>query len=356
MSSSTPMSWPIAGVRALLASLALMLTPAAAHAHTSLKRTEPARDARLAVAPMRIALWFTARPQVPFSRLTLIGPGGEVTLGAVAADSGNGLHATISAPLGPGIYTVRWQTASADGHTIDGEFSFIVTDAADTASARTPSTTAPTPAPAQHAVPESVHRTHEEYRTARWLEFVALLTVLGALGFRHGVLPPLAARGVPTSDAADRARRLGLSVLLVYVLAAITRAYNESVAVHGASEALDPQQLVPMLTATIWGFGWLAGVIGAAVVAAGWALSRRQIAIGTPLALTGALGMAFAPALSGHSASSEHFVASVVLDVVHVAAAGLWIGGLLMVLFAGIPAMRRLQGTNTDAAVSALVN
>ncbi len=78
--------------------------------------------------------------------------------------------------------------------------------------------------------------------------------------------------------------------------------------------------------------------------------------MGTPLALTGALGLVLSPALSGHAAASRHFVVSVVLDVVHVTAAGLWIGGLLMVLLAGIPAMRRIENGNRDAAVSALVN
>jgi putative copper export protein len=42
--------------------------------------------------------------------------------------------------------------------------------------------------------------------------------------------------------------------------------------------------------------------------------------------------------------------------MLHVAAAGVWLGGLLMVLFAGIPAMLRLTEGNRQAAVSALVN
>lgn len=191
---------------------------------------------------------------------------------------------------------------------------------------------------------------------ARWIEFATLLTVLGALGFRHGVLPPLALRGVPTADAGDRARRLGLGALVLYALAIMARVYSQSVTVHGPNHALDVNLVLPMLTGTLWGAGWLLGAGGAALLAVGWVLSRSRVAVGTPLALTGALGMGFSPALTGHAASSTHFVASVVLDVTHVMAAGLWLGGLLMVLFAGIPAMRRLNGGGTDAAVSALVS
>jgi len=347
---------PTALTRRLSGALALLILPSLASAHTSLRRSEPAKGSRLAVAPTRIALWFTARPQLAFSKIRLIGPGGEVVLDRLVADTGNGVHADLKSTLAPGGYVVEWQTASADGHPIRGEFAFTIASADTTAIA----------APAQ--VPDSQMRAegmgqdsatgagYSEYRTARWLEFVALLTVLGALGFRHGVLPPLAARGVPTADAADRARRLGLSVLVLYAAAALVRGYTESAAVHGAARALDASELVPMLTGTTWGIGWLFGLVGAALVALGWVASKRNIAIGTPLALTGALGMVLSPALSGHAAASRHFMFSIVLDVLHVAGAGVWLGGLLMVMMAGIPAMRRLPDGNKDAAVSALVN
>jgi copper transport protein len=330
--------------------LALLLLPSLASAHTGLRRSEPGRGSRLSVPPARIALWFTARPQVAFSKIRLIGPSGEIVLDRIVADTGNGLHANIQRTLDPGEYTVQWQTASADGHPIRGEFVFTVVSGSDTAA------TSP-PMHESHEPPQpEAHADRSEYRTARWFEFVALLTVLGVLGFRHGVLPPLAARGVPTSDAADRARRLGQSVLGLYLLAAAVRLYTESVAVHGTEHALDTRELLPMVSSTLWGFGWLLGAVGAVLLLVGWAASKRSVTIGTPLALTGAMGMVLSPALSGHAAASRHFVLSVTLDVLHVAAAGVWIGGLLIVLFAGVPAMLRLSDGNRDAAVSALVN
>lgn len=352
----------IAGARRWLTALALLLLfPRSAEAHTSLRRSEPAKGARLTAAPTRIRLWFTARPQLAFSRLTLRGPGGAVSLGPLAADSGDAFHADIIGTLPPGEYTVQWQTASADGHAARGDFRFLVLARADSTMASVPPPVirerdSMNAAEHAHTAPESAHEEHGEYHTARWVEFVALLTVLGVLGFRHGVLPPLAVRGVPTSDAGERARRLGMNVLVLYVAAALARAYNESVAVHGDALALRKDLVVPMLTTTVWGMGWLFGVVGAVLLAFGWILSRRRVALGTPLALSGALGMIFSPALSGHAAASTHFVLSVMLDVLHVAAAGLWIGGLLMVLIAGIPAMRRLENGNPQAAVSALVN
>lgn len=326
--------------------------------HLALERSEPSDQSRLSVSPGRISLWFTAKPQLAFSRVTLSGARGSVVLDTIVADTGNALHAAIPGPLAAGDYRVAWQTASADGHPIRGRFAFTVL-------ASSPGPVAPTidgarrdagdvhAAHAAHAV--APRSDHTDYRSARWVEFVALITILGALGFRHGVLPPLAARGVPTADAADRARRLGQGALFLYALAAIVRLFAESVALNGRAQALAPDALLTLLTRTSWGMGWMTGIVGALLLSAGWAISSR-VTMGTPLALTGALGLAASPALTGHAASSSWFITSVTLDMLHVLAAGVWIGGLLMVLLSGIPAMRRLGDGNTDAAVSALVN
>ena len=323
--------------------------------HLALRRSEPSDLSRLSQSPGRISLWFTARPQLAFSRVAVHGTSGSITLDTIVADTGNALHAVIPRPLVAGDYRVTWQTASADGHPIRGEFAFTVLA----------SSLDPVGPPTDSSRPDTVgahagHRVsqddHADYRSARWVEFVALITILGALGFRHGVLPPLAARNVPTADAADRARRLGQGALFLYGLAAIVRLFAESVALNGRAQALAPDALLDLLTRTSWGMGWMTGIVGALLLLAGWSISKRGVTMGTPLALTGALGLAASPALTGHAASSDWFIAAVTLDMLHVLAAGVWIGGLLMVLLAGVPAMRRLTDGNPDAAVSALVN
>ncbi len=339
-----------------LALLALLLLPvtAGARLHLALRRSEPAKDSQVSVAPMRISLWFTARPTMAFSRVRLAGPSGDIPLDTIVADTGNALHAAIPRPIGPGPYRVYWQVASADGHPIRGDFAFTVAGVV----VASPPIPPDTPAAVQRAAtePQVGELTGARSKAARWVEFVALLGVLGVLGFRHGVLPPLAARGVPTSDAADRARRIGMAALALYALAVVVRLYSESAALNGADAATDPDLIARLLTGTTWGVGWLAGAIGALIVFVGWLLTGRGLAIGSPLALTGALGMVLAPALSGHAASNGPFIVSLTLDMLHVTAAGVWIGGLLIVMVAGIPAMLRLTDGNRDAAVSALVN
>lgn len=341
----------------MAAVIALTFAPSlrpAAMPHTGLKRSEPSKDSRLNESPRRISLWFTAKPQLAFTRISLEGPAGRIALDTIVADTGNALHAHVPRLLSAGTYTVHWQTASADGHPIRGDFAFTIVGGTAVDTAVRPPPSAPEPESHQHEEPaaQPAPQMASEYKSARWFEFAALLTILGVLGFRHAVLPPLAVRGVMTSDAADRARRLGRVALVVYIVAAIVRLVAETLAMHGPDNF--GESVGPMLTQTTWGIGWILGALGVVLLFVGWSLPRRLAAIiGVPLALTGALGIVLAPALSGHAAASRWFVPSVTLDALHVAAAGLWIGGLLIVVVVGIPAMRKLEG-NADGAVRAL--
>ena len=328
--------------------------------HPTLLRSAPANDSRLAVAPTSVSLWFSVEPQLAFSRISLSGPtpGSEIALDTIVLGRDHELRARIPVALAAGRYTVTWKTAGADGHVIRGSFGFAVLGTSVTAPAAAP---APSPSPTPPADTGGVAPSQEsvatESRVVRWFEFATLIVILGALGFRHAVLPPLAVRGVPTSDAADRARRLGRFAAPVYIAAAALRLASESRALHDSESALTSGVLVPLLTQTMWGAAWVAGVAGALLVAVAWSLPKRVAgSLGTPLALTGALGMVAGPALSGHAASSRFFVPSVTLDMVHVASAGLWIGGLLMVLTVGLPAMRRLTDGDPHAAVRAMVS
>ena len=107
-------------------SFAPSMRPVAAP-HTGLKRSDPSKGSTLATPPRRISLWFTAKPQLAFTRISLNGPTGAVTLDTIVADKDNSLHAHVPVTLRPGVYRVHWQTASADGHAIRGDFAFTTT-------------------------------------------------------------------------------------------------------------------------------------------------------------------------------------------------------------------------------------
>lgn len=234
----------------------------------------------------------------------------------------------------------------ADSHLSKGEYSYTVASAPTLVQVAQPQTLAPTtisPSPSAGA------------RFVRLWEYVGLLVVLGVIVFVHGVLPPLASRGVQTADASQAARGLGQIAAVFYLLAAAFRLALQAGTIRVA-EAAPLRGIAEIVARTSWGQSWLIGAIGALLVIVGFWLRMHKLAAGSPTALTGALAMTLSPALSGHAAAAKWFIPSVTLDALHVASIGAWLGTLAVLVIIGIPAMARVKDRNADAAVSALVN
>jgi putative copper export protein len=112
-----------------------------------------------------------------------------------------------------------------------------------------------------------------------------------------------------------------------------------------------------MLARTVWGWGWLLQLGAALAAAAAFALARRGTGAGWAAAALAALGLAFTPALAGHAAAAPRLTALAVLsDGLHVLGAGGWLGSLVVVLGAGVPAALALGPGRRGAAVAALVD
>ncbi len=95
--------------------------------HGDLVAAEPAPGAQLAESPAEIRLTFN-EPVGSASRITLMGENFEPVEGLVPqfnpAEPGQ-LYTPLPT-LTPGVYTVQWVSASADGHEISGSYSFSV--------------------------------------------------------------------------------------------------------------------------------------------------------------------------------------------------------------------------------------
>jgi methionine-rich copper-binding protein CopC len=109
------------------ASLAFALIATQAFAHAELKKATPAVGGTVASAS-EIRLEFSEGVEPKFSKVSLTGPGGTVTLGAAKTESGNQavLIVPIAKPLSAGAYKVHWQAVSVDTHHTQGTFEFTV--------------------------------------------------------------------------------------------------------------------------------------------------------------------------------------------------------------------------------------
>lgn len=103
--------------------------PAAVLFHSALLRSVPKADARLDTVPKDIRLVFSEEVVPALSRITLIAPDGDSSKLSVANDPRDirVLLGNVPPLKYGGRYTVYWQVVSADGHAMDGKFSFSIT-------------------------------------------------------------------------------------------------------------------------------------------------------------------------------------------------------------------------------------
>jgi copper transport protein len=330
----------------------VVLTPLLLHAHPQLKRSTPAAGALLPTAPAVIGLWFTEDPELSATRITLVDASGhETPLSNVRADSADhsGVIAEVPGPLSAGVYTVKWRTAAADGHATSGGFSFTVQ-----------AVTAPAggvaPAPPVPVVRDSVRRGEEAgeppeiaLRLERFFEFFALLALLGVIVFVRVVAP-----GAGLERSSEAARRYAQTMLSLLAVALLVRLYFERGVMSPDAGVISVGALRSIVFHTAWGRGWLVGALGVVTFAIGLTLARRM-AVGWSLAWLGAIGLALYPALTGHATGSNPWIVAVAVDSLHVAAAGSWVGTLLVIIAVGVPAAFRHSADEGASKVAALV-
>jgi putative copper export protein/methionine-rich copper-binding protein CopC len=350
----------------LIATLAVIVTPAILYAHARLVRSSPAVDGRVTTPPAAVSLWFSERPELRFTTIRLLDSAGvAVSVGAIAAVSGDsmGVEVPVTGAMTPGRYSVVWRTAAADGHATSGKFFFVVTAAAATPSS--PASTSPGAAaaaspggqaPSARVIPNSVV-TPSYYAgfspEFRWAEYVALITLIGVVVFRLFILREAALPADVTADAADRARRLANAVLLLFAISTVWRLAAQSDLIPTAGSARFDAML-SVVRDTHWGHGWLAGGVGVVVTALGLLIASESL-VGWIVAGVGVVAICIGEAMTGHAAASRHVAFAISVDVAHVLSAGGWFGGLAAVAMCGLPATRKQAGAAPRATGHQLV-
>jgi copper transport protein len=350
----------------------------ASRAHLELSRSTPSEGAHLAAAPRTLKLTFTEPVELSIARLRLIGPSDAVvpiTPLRQPDDSVQILIADVIGPLVGGVYRLEWQVAGTDGHPVRGTISYVVApgatgldDPARPGAATRGDRGAPAPDPGAEAsshdptsMPSGEFFDAEStgYVVVRALQFIALLTVIGALTFGFVVLGML--RRTETDPAVvasmrTRAAAVGLWAAVALLVTAILRLYAQSLAMHGPDEALAPAYIAAMVAKTVWGWGWLLQATGAVLAITGFAMARRERSSGWLLSGVAGATLSLTPALSGHAAATPGLATlAVIADALHVIGAAGWLGSLCFVLVVGIPVALRLDGDRRGAAIARLV-
>lgn len=317
-----------AALLAVLGALALSVVLAApAAAHVELRRSAPAAGAVLSVGPAVVTLVFddpvdvgSASVDVFDDRLRRVDTGRP----SAARPDRRVVQERLRPGLGAGTYTVSWHVSSEDTHPVSGTFRFSVGHRSAVAG----------------AVPGAGHS--EAARVTLWA-----LRLLGYVGLLLGPGLLLAALVVwPAGLGRRRAWQLAGSGIGLLVLSTVGGLVVEGIYASGAPfSALwaDPGLLDTSsrtfdraYAARGYLLVVLVVVLTAAVAGRGGAARSRPGATGTVLASSLAL-MATWPVV-GHAVDGTAPRLTVVVNLAHLTAMTVWLGGLVLVGTVLLPA------------------
>jgi copper transport protein len=309
-----------AGVLVLLVGTAV---PASAHAQ--LESTDPPQSSVLLVPPTQVVLHFGEPVEIDFGSLRVLGPTGQrVDDGGTRHPDGDSHAVAISLPndLPRGTYVVAWRVISADSHPVHGAYVFSVGSAAGARRADAVATALADQSGS--AVVGSL------YWIIRFAAFVGLLVLVGlalmvTIVWRPGGTTRRVRRVLWASWwLLAAATVLGIAIQGVYAAALplgdIVRPSLIDAVLHTRFGRVQELRLLLLLAfvPVLLGIGGRVGV------------GSRRWAWVVPAELAVGIALLFTPGLAGHASTGDQPGTGLALDVAHLAAGSVWLGGLVL--------------------------
>jgi copper transport protein len=329
--------------------LLALLAPASALAHAQLEGTVPLRGAVVKREPPAVIFRFDEPVEGNFGAVRVYDANGS------RVDEGDAFHPDGEGPrlgvhLKPGLpdgsYTATYRVISADGHIVSSGFVFSIGKPG-----KTPKETVSELTAGSGSGPV----TETAFGLARGLQYVAVALAVGGLAFLLAWLPGLSlVEGEGWSRAAGAfTTRLRRVALLAAALGAISAAAGivlegaEAAGISGFSALKETivRETLETKFGTVWGLAvpaWIAFGLLAAVLlrpsngrSLGWG---RALLLAAPLAF-----LVLVPALSGHGSTQSPVLLNFPVNVIHVTAMAVWLGGLATLLFVAPRGTRELE-------------
>jgi putative copper export protein len=186
---------------------------------------------------------------------------------------------------------------------------------------------------------------------SRMLWYAGLVGVIGASAFRLSV--SWAANGA-TAELGREAATTGLAAAAALLSGLLARLYAQTYAAFGVEERVTAALLLEVaVDLPPWSTGWMFQFAAAGISLPALIVARAGRRQGWAVAYVAAIALAASAPLTGHAvAQAEWYVLPVVLQASHVLGAGLWIGGLFVLLVVGVARAGRLR----PQVLAALVN
>ena len=348
----------ISVIVALLICLSTFLIDQTVSAHANLRESSPQPSEELDSAPERVIIWFTEPIEPAFSNIMVIAADGtNVSTGEPVFDPTEPTAMWVPlANLENGTYTVVWRNVSSvDGHKVTGSFLFAV---GEPLGSTTPANVEEQPLLQSPADP-----------IIRWIIYIGIAVFAGGLFFELVIATRIARAGDQyhnLSFAQRSSRRFATVALGAIVIVMLAQAaqllLQTAIAYDVAVFAINPTQIIDVVTQSDWGRFWswrlTAAVLAAlALFVAYHSIQRTRRMLNPdeveelPLSTETFFGIA-AIALGGvylllisltsHNAATPGDIRwfAIATDLVHIVSATIWVGGIAFLATASIHAIR----------------
>lgn len=312
---------------AAVAMLVVGMAAGPASAHADLSTSDPEAGASVPRAPRALTLTFTEGVSMRDNGLRVIDANGsDLDVGTPTHPGGRSEVVRSSLPkLADGLYVVVWQATSEDSHPIRGSFTFGV-GSADVSGKHADLL-------AQAALSEGAGDSNVGFAlgVARFGVFVGLALLLGGAIFVVGLWP---AGGGDRRVRATLHWALGLTFVATVAGFLLQGPYTSS---GGFGDVFSSDQISAVWD-TRFGKVWVLRL--ALLLVTGWLIRRLVRRPGAQpgwwkvVAGLTAVALAATPGLSGHGSVGRWASFALLADVLHVLAMAVWLGGLLVLVFA----------------------
>ena len=297
-------------------------------AHAYLSDSDPGNGEQLDAVPEEVVLRYSGDGVVN-AEVSVEGPNGEDVAGEpeIGPDDRQVVTVPVADDAGDGMYLVEWEVLADDGHTTSGSFFFSVGDE-----------------PLDRDAVLDVYEDDEADDDLAIAEVISkgglLIALVGLVGIpvvaavvlspiRAGFESPSTTDGHQTTTADSRLTRLLASLGVLLLGSVVALGFARSASMEGAVSAA----AVEAFLGTPLGEVWLLQVLVSAGLAVGLlafgagAVSRK---VGLRLAFVGGLAVLATVSWTSHSATAVDRLVGGVTDFGHIAGAGLWVGGLVV--------------------------
>ncbi|MGW8959801.1 copper resistance CopC/CopD family protein [Paenibacillus sp. NPDC055715] len=314
----------------------LLLFPHLSWAHAFIIESNPTENQVLDKPPSQVTITFNENLQSAFMSMKVTDETGK------RVDTGKALlnpehedtmEIKLIRGMKNGIYTVSWRALSADGHPVNGVIPFQVGSGSKAYTDPAAATS------------EGSGASRLDLIAIRWLLYIGLSLLLGALCFRLFILP-----GTDQSkDTSERQKHdqqtgitlprwsallwsgYGITSVAILISLPLQTSWDAGVSI---GEGFSPPILGEALQFTGAGQIWFIQMIlvlllsVALIYALDHSISNRQHRLWGYGSVIMTLGLMLSRAFTGHPAAAAHPAPAITSDFVHLAAAAFWVGSL----------------------------